>query len=789
VSRGRIARIVLWLAGIGACLAVIAQARFVADLSSFLPEAPTERQRLLVDQLKSGALSRMVLMGIEGATPEARAGLSRSVAGALRADPAFAGVANGSTAGLERERDLLLANRYALSPAVDPHRFSVAGLRESVGETIALLASPLGLAMGALVPRDPTGEMGVLLDRLAPSGGPLVRDGVWVSADGRRALLVTRTRTGAADIDGQARAMSTAQSAFAAAASRMGGEATGARLVMTGPGVFSVRARTMIESEVTKLSAAATAVVVVVLLWAYRSFVVLGLGLLPVLSGAIAGIAAVALGHGVVHGITLGFGTTLIGEAVDYSIYFFVQSRRGAAARDARGLDAFWPTIRLGLATSIAGFSAMLLSSLPGLSQFGLYSITGLVVAALVTRHVLPALAPTSLQVRDLSGIGRRLLAAMEAARPLRFAVLAAAAASIAVLATRTVPLWDRDLASLNPIGEADRALDAELRAGLAAPDARYLIAAFSPTQDGALAAAEAVGRHLDPLVREGTIAGYDSPAGLLPSLATQSARRASLPDEATLRARLAEALAGLPLRPGKLEPFIADVQAARLAAPLGRDAFRGTTLDLALDGMLYRDEAGQWTALVGLRGLGGVVERAPIDAALARAAVPGAMLIDVKAEADSLYAGYFEQAVRLGSLGAAVVCLLLALALRSVRRTARIVMPLAAALLVVVAFHALAGNRLTVPHLVGLTLVVAIGSNYALFVDGMAERPAEDNATTLASLALANFTTVASFGLLGTSSIPIVDAIGSTVAAGALLALVFCAAFAGRAKPAGVPA
>ena len=79
MSRGRIARIVLWLAGIGACLAVIAQARFVADLSSFLPEAPTERQRLLVDQLKSGALSRMVLMGIEGATPEARAGLSRSV--------------------------------------------------------------------------------------------------------------------------------------------------------------------------------------------------------------------------------------------------------------------------------------------------------------------------------------------------------------------------------------------------------------------------------------------------------------------------------------------------------------------------------------------------------------------------------------------------------------------------------------------------------------------------------------------------------------------------------------
>jgi predicted exporter len=47
------------------------------------------------------------------------------------------------------------------------------------------------------------------------------------------------------------------------------------------------------------------------------------------------GVAAVALGFGAVHGITLGFGITLIGESVDYSIYFFVSScsrRLGAAS-------------------------------------------------------------------------------------------------------------------------------------------------------------------------------------------------------------------------------------------------------------------------------------------------------------------------------------------------------------------------------------------------------------------------------------------------------------------------
>jgi predicted exporter len=51
------------------------------------------------------------------------------------------------------------------------------------------------------------------------------------------------------------------------------------------------------------------------------------------------GIAAVSLGFGSVHGMTLGFGSTLIGEAVDYAIYYLIQSRRRRAAV-AGGLGA-----------------------------------------------------------------------------------------------------------------------------------------------------------------------------------------------------------------------------------------------------------------------------------------------------------------------------------------------------------------------------------------------------------------------------------------------------------------
>ena len=100
------------------------------------------------------------------------------------------------------------------------------------------------------------------------------------------------------------------------------------QLRLSGPGVFAVAARAKIKSAAVRLSLISTVLVVTLLFAVYRSIRALALGLLPVATGALIGIAAVALGFGAVHGITLGFGITLIGESVDYSIYFFVQSRR-----------------------------------------------------------------------------------------------------------------------------------------------------------------------------------------------------------------------------------------------------------------------------------------------------------------------------------------------------------------------------------------------------------------------------------------------------------------------------
>lgn len=779
---GRRLALGLWLAGLALALYAVTQARFVADLSSFLPSAPTPEQRLLVDQLRDGAISRVVLVGVEGADAPVRARLSHSLAAALRADPRFAFVANGAAAGFERERDVLLANRYLLSPNVTPERFSVAGLKSAVGDTLDLLASPAGLLAKALVPRDPTGELLAVIDMLRPEGGPQLVDGAWASPDGNRAILLARTRAAGSDIDAQADALAAMTAAFEKTLGDAGPAAAGARLVMTGSGVFAARSRAMIEHDVKRLTTVSAGIVIVLLLLVYRSPVALALGLVPVVSGALAGIAAVSLGFGAVHGITLGFGTTLIGEAVDYSIYLFVQAGRGDQAGDRNWLAGFWPTVRLGVLTSIAGFSALVFSGLPGLAQLGVYSITGLIVAAAVTRFVLPVLLPASFRIRDISALGERLVGLARAAHALRWAVAVVALGAAASLALHRGPVWDPELSSLNPISPSDKQLDAELRASLGAADARLMVAVHGASGDEALAAAERAARALDPLVAQGKLAGYDNPARYLPSAATQRARLASLPEATLLRTRLKEALAGSPLGASRLEPFIADVERARTGNLLTREQVAGSALDSALEGLLFRDREGRWTALLGLR----AAPSQPIDAAAIRARLEetklgDAFILDLKAEVDRLYTGYFGRALIASAVGLLAIVALLYAALRSPRRVVLVMAPLAAGVLLVAAWHVASGTRLSLLHLVGLLLVVAIGSNYALFFDKLTQGGGDAAPRTLASLALANLTTVASFGVLGLSQIPVLAAIGSTVALGAFVTLIFSAAIAGR--------
>lgn len=772
--------LLLWLLFSAGCVLMIFNTRFVADMSAFTPKKLSEKQQLLLDQLRDGTVARLVMLGIEGADSAQRATASRALGESLRKHPDFLFVQNGDAATQDKDKEYFFENRYLLSPAMDSKRFTAQGLHKALEDSIEALSGGMGMLFKQIFPRDPTGEMLQIFADTSPERQPLSQEGVWASRDGKRALLIVQIKASGIDIDAQGQALQIIRTDFAAIAK----DKPQLKLVMSGTSVFAVASRNSIDAEVTKLAATSLLLVIALLLSVYRSPRLLFTGLLPVLTGALAGIASVSLAFGHVHALTLGFGTTLIGEAVDYSIYYYIQNAGGR--KDGTKEGSFWKTVRLGVLTSISGFAVLLFSGFPGLSQLGLYSIAGLVSAALVTRYVLPGLLPADFSLPDLGRLARWVDLAISKLVRLRWVALIALLVSTVFLVSQSDHIWNRQLSALSPLSAAEQKLDAELRSGLGTDDMRY-VATFSATDEqAALMGAEKMGAVLRQLTEEGAIGGFSSPAFALPSMATQKQRQDAIPDRAMLLANLKKAVAGQPVDASRLNGFIDDAQQQRSKPLLRRSDLEGTSTALLVDTLvIHRDD--HWQVMLPLRSVNAdnkdsadldlqkISER--LQSAAKAEGIEHMVVIDLLEETSGIFSNYLHEALKLSALGCIAVVILIGVSLRSASHTLRITVALGAAVVCEAALLLAGGTQLTIFHLIGFLLVVAVGSNYALFFAASDKTESlSDVKQTQLSVVVANMTTVCSFGVLGLSTLPVLKAMGSTVGLGAFMALAFSA-------------
>lgn len=766
----RYSALAIWLTFVAACVLIISRTEFNADMSAFLPRSPTPTQQIMVEQLRDGVVSRLILVGVDGAPAPVLAQISKGMAAQLRGtnlrdNGELVAVNNGERASLEKDFELLWRYRYLLSDAVTAQRFTTQGLRDSLSGYLDLLGTPMSGMAQRVLPKDPSGELIHLLEQLEGQTHPAMQDDVWFSRDGTRAMLLVQTQGSGSDIDAQERATLQIQAAFDAAAKPL--QAQNARVQMTGPGVFSVQSRASIRDDAWRLSLIAMLLVASMLLVLYRSSRVLALGLLPVVSGALAGVAAVSLGFGSVHGITLGFGITLIGEGVDYAIYLFTQIEKNSTPQST--LKRIWPTMRLGVLTSICGFSAMLFSGFTGLAQLGLFSLTGLLVAVSTTRWVLPQLLPAGFSVAPSTRLGNAIMTAVQLAPRARIAVLVLVLAALSLLIFKRDGLWNDSLSSMSPVSKELQALDQQLRSDMGAPDVRYMLLLQANDQEQVLQQGEEIAVLLQQQVKDGLLEGFDTPP--LPSRRVQIARQAALPTDAALRANLKQALRDQPFRSETFAAFPQEIAQAKQQSPLDREQLKGSNLGLKLDSFLLQRESG-WVLMMPLRG---VQDAARLGKGIRDSSGLPFILLDMKLESEQMFKDYREEASKFAALGALAIVVLLFLSLRSARRVFNVSVPLLAAVIVVTALLALNGQALSIFHLIGLLLVVAVGSNYTLFFDHTSISQ-QDRMRTLTSLLFANLSTMLGFGLLSFSQSPVLNAIGSTVALGAFLSLVFSA-------------
>lgn len=767
-----------WLLALIVAAAVFLRAPLLTDMSVFLPSSPTPAQKLLIANIQRGESARTLLASVSPVSANQQRQVSESLTQRWRELNGVAAVSNGDLADFAGERELLFDLRYLLQDAAGK-AFEAESLTSSLQRARALLASSAGLFNKNTILADPTGAGLSVLKNLNESGGPATHDGVWIDANDNGLLFVIQLSVDGADLDAQEQLLA----ALTEQHRQTPGQAD-TQLVLTGAPVFAVQSREDIRSDVILLSGLGAGLIVTLLLLMFRSLPVLLIALVPLGTAVLLGAAALAVSFGAIHALTLGFGVALIGECVDYALYQLVHRQSGKPEQ-----AGFWSPVRLGLFTSLTGFGALLFSDFPGLAQLAVFAMVGLAAGFLTTRWVLPLLPTPAANRNRFAGLESKLNRARVGLRTLRPWAIALILTSLAIVMSHRDSLWSTDIAALNPVSAQAMALNATMQAALGGPDmsTMVLVRADLPGQD-ILPATQAVSNSLRSLITAGELQSIKTVTDLVPSIATQTARQQALPQAIALRTLVTELAGKTGLTDRALKPFISDIATARSRAPITVSDYAGTRLAGVIDSLLTTidDRAAAVIPIQFNQDLpisSKQLEQKLQTQLAGHPALNTASLsvLNIKARTDELYAGYISDALRLSLAGAAAIVILLAYTLKSWRALANVTLPIVGALTLIAAGFALSGTAMHLLHLVGLLLVAAIGSNYALVLAQTSRARPEPGALSLTPLLLANLTTVAGFGVLAFSKIPLLAALGITVGCGAPLVLLLAAIASAR--------
>jgi len=730
----------LWLAvAILAILILFGRLQLSFDLSAFFPQQTTLAHDVLVEQLRTGPASRLIIIGISGSDTAHLGEVSDQLNQALAADSAFVVVLNGEFNSDSAEIPEPVRSYYLLMRDVD---YSRGALQEAVQNRLQDLAFGGGSTLLNLIARDPFLVTLDVLEQLAPVSAS---GDMWFSADGS-AVLMAETHAPSIDIIAQADAIQSVREAFAALP-----DATTLNLEITGVGAFSIELQKVIQAEATRRSLMATAALLLVLFVVFRNLRLLLLAALPIGMGFLAGLTLVSLLFETVHGITLAFGFTLLGVAVDYPLHLFSHAEQDAG-RSA--IKRIWPTMRLGVISTAIAYLALAFSGSQGLAQLGLFTAAGVIIAVLVTRTWLPHL------MTGIPGI-QASIDHTQTQPALRYVAASAVLLIAAAFIWRSsgTGLWDDNLSSLSPVPAERIAADRALRSAAASPDMRYQLVMYNDSLDDLLEDSNAVDKLLAEAVEDGLLVSWRSVSQMLPSRQDQERRRLAIPDADVLSADLQDVLAGTPFKADAFARFVANAGNAKTLPPLTPAEIAASPLRSWLNSHLLQLDD-KWVALISVAGLDveGLSDR------LEQSSLP-VDLVDLQESSISLMRDYRNAARNTILVAAFIILGMLWYVRGQFRQTLWIGLTVSAALATTIATVIALHGSLTVIHLVALLLVLGLGLDYALFLS-RTESASQRRATDKGVLACGASTTLA-FGILAGSSIPVLKFLGLTVATG----------------------
>jgi predicted exporter len=537
----------------------------------------------------------------------------------------------------------------------------------------------------------------------------------------------------------------------------------------TGAVFYAESARSASEHEVHLIGVASLCGIALLMMWVFRSPRLLLLGFVSTALGIVCALAVTMLVFGQLHLLTLVFGASLIGEAVDYSIQYFVVYLGAERDWDSRrGARAVRPALTVALATSLLGYAILTWVPFPALKQIACFAIAGITTAFASVLWLLPALLtrpPKRSPQRVFAGAARVLTVWHRTIGGKRAWFVAA------LLLIVAIPGWlrltsDDDIHLLIQRDPSLVAQEDKVRAAVGVDNSAQFFVVRGETPEIVLQRAEVLGARLDGL--NGTpnkVGSYQSVAQFVPSAKQQNEDRALLAqhvfnDPAALRATLLQA---------GFKDEVADAWLAAFAKPqppLTVDTWLATPWSQPYK-HLWLGEVDSTTkayaAVVIPQGVTSQNEPALIATAQA---VPGVVFVDKAASVSKLFGAY-----RVDSgwwLAGALALVLVLLMLRySLSGGIAVTLPVLLAVGVTLAVFGYVHVPLNLFNWLALMLVLGVGANYAVFLREGCLRTDADLGAVWTGVLLSAATTLLSFGMLGMSAMPALKSFGATLALG----------------------
>ncbi|MDB2387500.1 MMPL family transporter, partial [Shewanella sp.] len=452
---------------------------------------------------------------------------------------------------------------------------------------------------------------------------------------------------------------------------------------------------------------------VVLLVWfAFRSIMPLTIAVMTLSCSLLFAVVFTLMVFGQLHLLTLVFGTSLIGIAIDYCFHFYCERLDNPRLDANRATLAILPAISLALITSIVAYGSLGLAPFPGMQQVAVFCGAGLIGAYVTLIFAYPKLANTQLKPQqhllELADRYQQLM--LTRLRPTsshaRIAVWSASLAFIIIGLTQLTSNDDIRQLQHTPVDIQQQ--EDRLRTVLSGGTDNQFLLVQAPTEEQLKQQLEQIEPILINAQKQQLIGNHFSLSPFLPSEKTQ-AHHYHLQQQIYLK-HLPEILTQLGIDDSVAKPLVKEYLAAK-GHYINAKAFFNSPASQQLNALWLNPEQGSHYGAIVM--LGGIRHLQQLSALFSDN--PNVQLVDRVAEISTLMSHY-----RKLTLALLLVALVAALGIFTVRfgiklATIVIAVPSVAAI-TTLASLGLLQDPLTLFHALALILVFGIGIDYSLF-------------------------------------------------------------------------